>query len=392
MQTKLALLAFASLLGLCPAQANTIFDLDISPSGTNGPAVFYLGTGPTYPMAVSLEIVFSNPGGGPLALTLPPNSNLGTCTGGLSAGSTCVETINDVGPFIYGTAQIEPQTFSFTDAAGVPITDNVTIELEPELAPTPLPATLPLFGAGLGVMGLLARRRKRKAYVAHALDASRSRCCTRGRLIGAWFMQTKLLGLFVLLALLVGATVSGHASPYVVTIEQVGSNVVASGSGAIDLTGLTFIDPEANSVFVIPDLPDIITGSVGTIDLYEGKISGPTNFGSGHFTSASSGSGDGVGTFNNAEVFVPVNYVSDTALLDSAIYDNATFATLGLTTGTYVWTWGAGANQSFTLDITSATPLPAAFPLFATGLGAIGLLGWRRKRKAALGAIGGDWG
>jgi hypothetical protein len=29
------------------------------------------------------------------------------------------------------------------------------------------------------------------------------------------------------------------------------------------------------------------------------------------------------------------------------------------------------------------TPLPAALPLFATGLGALGLLGWRRKRKAA---------
>jgi hypothetical protein len=30
----------------------------------------------------------------------------------------------------------------------------------------------------------------------------------------------------------------------------------------------------------------------------------------------------------------------------------------------------------------SATPLPAAFPLFASGLGAIGALGWRKKRKA----------
>jgi PEP-CTERM motif-containing protein len=35
----------------------------------------------------------------------------------------------------------------------------------------------------------------------------------------------------------------------------------------------------------------------------------------------------------------------------------------------------------------SAVPLPATLPLFATGLGALGLLGWRRKRKrAALGA------
>jgi hypothetical protein len=30
-----------------------------------------------------------------------------------------------------------------------------------------------------------------------------------------------------------------------------------------------------------------------------------------------------------------------------------------------------------------ATPLPAALPLFATGLGALGLVGWRRKRKSA---------
>ena len=33
----------------------------------------------------------------------------------------------------------------------------------------------------------------------------------------------------------------------------------------------------------------------------------------------------------------------------------------------------------------AVTPLPAALPLFATGLGAMGLLGWRRKRKGAAG-------
>jgi hypothetical protein len=78
---------------------------------------------------------------------------------------------------------------------------------------------------------------------------------------------------------------------------------------------------------------------------------------------------------------VPSLYVSDTALSDSTTYNNATFATLGVTPGTYVWTWGAGADQSFTLEI-GTTPIPAALPLFATGLGAMGLLGWRRKRKA----------
>jgi hypothetical protein len=33
------------------------------------------------------------------------------------------------------------------------------------------------------------------------------------------------------------------------------------------------------------------------------------------------------------------------------------------------------------LDV-GTTPLPATLPLFASGLGALGLLGWRRKRKA----------
>jgi len=46
---------------------------------------------------------------------------------------------------------------------------------------------------------------------------------------------------------------------------------------------------------------------------------------------------------------------------------------------------GPGHVVGWTLTNTSVspTPLPAALPLFATGLGAMGLLGWRRKRKAA---------
>jgi hypothetical protein len=30
----------------------------------------------------------------------------------------------------------------------------------------------------------------------------------------------------------------------------------------------------------------------------------------------------------------------------------------------------------------SATPLPVTLPLFASGLGALGVFGWRRKKKA----------
>src|SRR5262249_49173442 len=45
-----------------------------------------------------------------------------------------------------------------------------------------------------------------------------------------------------------------------------------------------------------------------------------------------------------------------------------------------------GGSVNASIDISagpSPIPLPAALPLFATGLGALGLLGWRRKKKAA---------
>jgi hypothetical protein len=54
--------------------------------------------------------------------------------------------------------------------------------------------------------------------------------------------------------------------------------------------------------------------------------------------------------------------------------------------------WGANGFQMLTVSdfkystsagSVSAVPLPAALPLFATGLAGLGLLGWRRKRKAA---------
>jgi hypothetical protein len=43
---------------------------------------------------------------------------------------------------------------------------------------------------------------------------------------------------------------------------------------------------------------------------------------------------------------------------------------------------GAGPAFAVFTEVTT-TPLPAALPLFAIGLGAMGLLGWCRKRKNA---------
>jgi hypothetical protein len=47
---------------------------------------------------------------------------------------------------------------------------------------------------------------------------------------------------------------------------------------------------------------------------------------------------------------------------------------------------GSG-DMALTGSELSQTPLPAALPLFAGGLGALGLLGWRRKKKAAASGV-----
>jgi hypothetical protein len=39
-------------------------------------------------------------------------------------------------------------------------------------------------------------------------------------------------------------------------------------------------------------------------------------------------------------------------------------------------------------NVPTATLLPAALPLFATGIGGLGLLGWLRKRKARVSLLG----
>ena len=65
----------------------------------------------------------------------------------------------------------------------------------------------------------------------------------------------------------------------------------------------------------------------------------------------------------------------------SATWDNATFASLGVTPGTYVWTWGTAVGQSFTLDVVkpAGVPEPAALGMFGFGTLLIGaLVGLRR--------------
>jgi hypothetical protein len=141
---------------------------------------------------------------------------------------------------------------------------------------------------------------------------------------------------------------------FIVTLQQVGPNVVSTGSGTFDLTDLSFFGGNLTGSFISPifGLLDMGPTTIMANDAYTG-LSGPTSFGSGGSTPATSGSGDRVGiagSFPGGLLDVPSSYASGTFLSSTQTWNGQTFATLGVTPGTYVWTWGTGIHaDSFTL-------------------------------------------
>ncbi|MEO6799741.1 MAG: hypothetical protein ABI178_07385 [Rhodanobacter sp.] len=207
------------------------------------------------------------------------------------------------------------------------------------------------------------------------------------------FKRLLPLGLAALAAGVLLVPAVADATPYVVKLVQQGSNVVGIGSGAIDLTGLTPMSSTgvvSASDGVWPSVADVSIGQIGApLTAYSG-ITGPSSFGSGGAFFVASGNGDYVELFGLSGSYpccgltgplisVQADYASGTAISNNMILANQSLASLGVTPGTYVWTWGRGAEQSFTLDIV-ATPEPTALGIFGFGVLLIGaFVGVRRR-------------
>jgi hypothetical protein len=199
----------------------------------------------------------------------------------------------------------------------------------------------------------------------------------------------RMAGTAALGAALLGSSLipSPAQAGYVVTLSEVGNDVVATGSGPIDLTGMFLTSSGGDGqAFMLPASGSIVTGpAVQNIeDSYaptSEEFVGPTSFGSGFILSVVNGSGDIVGIIPSiGELLVPEGYVSGAPLKDIAIYNGQSFSSLGVTPGTYVWSWGdGGANQNFTLVIpalgSALIPEPASAALLGTALAGLLLTG-----------------
>ena len=203
-------------------------------------------------------------------------------------------------------------------------------------------------------------------------------------------------------AVVAGAALAGTATPTFansITIVSDGSTLAAATSSSFvglttgDTTGLTFTPADVGAYGTYTAPPPGSPAGTDVINIHPGN--GQYGFFEVAFTLPSGATNVSINGSANVDDFGWIFINGHQIGSEASEYGNATFSS------TLASNFFVGVNEFLVSDINSGggpsgaafyatvsydvstTPLPAALPLFATGLGALGLLGWRRKRKTA---------
>lgn len=172
---------------------------------------------------------------------------------------------------------------------------------------------------------------------------------------------------------------------FVVTMTETPTGVGFVGSGTLNISSLTFGDDFASFPGGTSQGGILFTGGIPLTSVpYDGYLGlmGPTNYGTGgnFFASEATGSLVGVSAISSSIIIlgVPDGYQSGAALTSTAFAVGQTFDSLGVTPGSFEWTWGSGATaDSYSLNIVPEPTSAAAI----LGLGGLALL---RRRRASI--------
>lgn len=175
--------------------------------------------------------------------------------------------------------------------------------------------------------------------------------------------------------LLLGIATPSSQAAVIINAVETGGNVVITSSGTINLAGLQhFSNGSTSGGLVSPSTGYLITGYTNALIRLYRFHTGPTSFGPGGVTHDTTSIGETFGLSNSAEWLYLAQSVVDTGVVNSSsIYNGQTLASMGITEGTYVWTWSA---DSITFN---AIPEPGACGLLLAGAGIAGFMARRRN-------------
>lgn len=171
-----------------------------------------------------------------------------------------------------------------------------------------------------------------------------------------------------------------------IQFSEVDGNVIAVANGSIsswnglggpdttDLGSNTFVNPHYAAIGMGPQTG---TWSAQIYLGYPGQWSAPSGFDSQvddyYYSTTNTGSFDFLLAYDG--FYIDQEYVLGTAFDQVSTWENQTFASLGLTEGTYNWTW---TGDTAKVVIGNAIPEPSAVSLAGLALAAVAL---RRRRS-----------
>lgn len=198
----------------------------------------------------------------------------------------------------------------------------------------------------------------------------------------------KIAALAVGVACVVGTPARAATIDYIFTGTATGTlnNTAFSGAFQVELVSDT---TTATGVGLVTNIATSATFTIGAStgsllgNFNEVGLNQDPNFPRIIFGQAQSASPFFVAEGIENSVFVPYDLASAFPLTTGTVSQTAGslyFTSLGDLVFSDI------TSMSFEAVIPGATPLPGAMPLFATGLSALGFLGWRRKKKATTAA------
>jgi hypothetical protein len=192
---------------------------------------------------------------------------------------------------------------------------------------------------------------------------------------------------FTMAALLLSCWSSAHAV-YTISILETGGNVVMTGSGSINTTGMVSSGSNvcngATGVGAIT--PDVICVGPGTASPTYGGVVSPAVSGLTSGGTFFADSYTGVPVFvARTNLILPTGYTSGAPLANSSTYNGKTFASLGLTPGTRTFSLTSGDTIVIHIGpvATVAVPTVGAYGLMALAslLAMAGTLATRRRQR-----------